>query len=144
MRHKPEDLVKAIDRHAPREWRRAKFPEPRILVLPELESFALSSSAFAMWSLWNEAWTDPAVGFPILAHADVRTFILKNQDMARGVIHFDGHMFAIQIVSMVGGGRVPDHLASLVRQITRGTDDLFQDAELFWKDDTVRLRFLTD
>ncbi len=144
MRHTPAQLIASIDRHAPQGWRRSPIPDPRLLVLSELGIFALSSTAFSHGHLWNEVWADPAVGFPMMtARAAVRDYFTANPDQARGVIHFSGHGFASEIGKMRQLGQDPDHLKPLIDLITIA-DDVFQDAELFWADHAVRLRFITE
>lgn len=139
VRHTSEEFIASIDRHAPRNWRRSLLPEPRLLVLSELESFALSSSAFAKGHLWNEAWED--VGFPIqAARQSTKVYLQSHPDKAHGVVHF-GPSFVIEIAQMVRIQDVPGYLATIVDQIQGGADDVFQEAELFWSDGSVRLRF---
>ncbi|MBI5793864.1 hypothetical protein HZA87_02130 [Candidatus Uhrbacteria bacterium] len=142
MRHTSEQLITAIDRHAPKGWRRSSMPEPRILVLPEIESFVLSSLAFSQGHLWNEAWADPEVGFPIMAaRPAVRAYLTAHPDRFRGVIHF-GHGFMNEIAQMIQVQAVPDYLVGIVQAVRGGADDVFQAVELIGTDYGIRLRFV--
>jgi hypothetical protein len=139
------EFVNAIDYHAPRDWRKKKYPEPKLVFLPEIESFALASTAFARGHLWNEVWADPNVGFPIMgARGSVSTFLVAHQNTTRGVIHF-GSPFRDEIIQMISSQEVPAHLKQIVDAIRSGTDEIYQDVELFWSDVTsVRARFVND
>ena len=143
MKHTPTELIAAIDRHAPRDWRRSPVPEPRLLFLEELGIFALPSTAFSRGHLWNDAWADPSVGFPIMAaRHNAKSYLTTHPDKTQGVIHF-GPEFASEIGQMKSLGPHPAHLENLIARSLL-SDDVFQDAELFWIDERVRLRFLTD
>ena len=138
------EFVRAIDRHAPRDWRKRKYPEPKLVFLPEMKSFALSSTAFSRGHLWNEVWADPSVGFPIMAaRGSVSTFLIAHQDATRGIIHF-GPLFMDEIIQMIQSQEAPEYLKRIVDAIRSGVDDIYQHVELFWNDDQIRARFVND
>lgn len=142
MKHTVKDLIASIDRHAPRNWRRAASPEPRLLALPELSSFALSSNAFAKRDLWNEALAEPKIGFPVITgNQYLKSYLMTHQTQTHGVIHF-GTPYSAEIAWMMQIQNIPSYLAGIVHNIRRGADDVFQETELFWSDNTVRLRFV--
>lgn len=137
----PETLIKAIDRHAPKGWRRLACPDPKLVVLPELKRFALSSSAFASGHLWNDAWADPDVGFPVTGdRASVKSFATAHPQ-ADGIVHF-GPGFLDEVGRMTQMQDVPDYLAGIVAAIRQGADDAFLHGRLFVDGGTVRLRLI--
>lgn len=67
---------------------------------------------------------------------------MTHQTQTHGVIHF-GTPYSTEIAGMMQIQNIPSYLAGIVQNIRRGADDVFQEAELFWSDNTVRLRFVT-